>query len=405
MTADFKLTAGIAFGEFEHLMEAKSSPFFLVGILDLRDEVIGERRVPLLPKQEAIGRQAVTAGATSFLIILLDAFRQSEVDDFADVWLVDAEAKSESADSDGNFVGRPQELVATPLGSQHFSVVGDRSDAVCAEKVYDVFHSANRGGVNNGAAVAECAEGAEKDGELFGAIGFANGVAKVFAIEAGDEFVRFAKRELFEDIVAHALRGAGGEGGDREGRELAAQAAEQPVLRAKIVAPIGDAVSFINYKEGKAEGFEPGQGRVLRERLGREVEQAIVAGLGRTADGVALRRAEGAVPNRCGYAEFLQLSDLILHERDERRNYDRGGPGLGNGGELITKRLAAAGGHNDAGVPASGDGGGNFQLAGPKGGVAPVAGEKRAKVVGGRHGALSIRFYFAIRQEESLRRG
>ena len=54
------------------------------------------------PEQDAIGGKAVATGAARFLVILLDGFRQREMDHGADGGFIDAQAESDGADKDGN---------------------------------------------------------------------------------------------------------------------------------------------------------------------------------------------------------------------------------------------------------------------------------------------------------------
>jgi hypothetical protein len=55
------------------------------------------------------------------------------------------------------------------------------------------------------------------------------------------------------------------------------------------------------------------------------------------------RRAERGVEKRGGDAAGLELVDLILHQRDERRD-DDGEAGAREGGQLEAEGFAAAGG-------------------------------------------------------------
>ena len=78
-------------------------------------------------------------------------------------------------------------------------------------------------------------------------------VAQVGAVEAGDVLVRVAKLELLQDVVAHAARGAGGEGGDGLVGKMLAQRTELAVFRAELVAPFGDAVRFVDGEKGQRD--------------------------------------------------------------------------------------------------------------------------------------------------------
>jgi hypothetical protein len=102
-------------------------------------------------------------------------------------------------------------------------------------------------------------------------------VAQVGAVEAGDVFVRVAELKLLQNIVPHALGGAGGEGGDRLVGKVLAQRAQLAVLGAEFVAPFGDAVGFVDGEERQRHAAQPRDGIVARQALRRKIQQAVSA--------------------------------------------------------------------------------------------------------------------------------
>ena len=68
-----------------------------------------------------------------------------------------------------------------------------------------------------------------------------------------------------------------------------------------------------------------------------------------------LRRREGGIDIRSRDVRFGKGADLILHERDERRDDERLAVGK-DGGEFVAQAFAAAGGHDPEGVAAGKDG-------------------------------------------------
>src|SRR5579863_494296 len=103
-------------------------------------------------------------------------------------------------------------------------------------------------------------------------------IVQILAEEASDMSKGIAKTKLLDDVVADDLRGAGGEGGDGLIGEKFAKAAELAVVRAKVVAPFGDAVGFVNREEGDGDALEPFGGAIEDDAFGRKVEKAIFAG-------------------------------------------------------------------------------------------------------------------------------
>ena len=104
MFADFVLPADTVFDEFLNFVEALPGALFFLFVVHLTDEIADGRFITLLPEKKAVGGFTVAASAACFLIILFDAFGQREMNNFANVWLVDAEAEGESSDDDLHFV-------------------------------------------------------------------------------------------------------------------------------------------------------------------------------------------------------------------------------------------------------------------------------------------------------------
>src|SRR5947209_7079946 len=78
-------------------------PFLLCSIQNLADEMSVQPRIPRLPQQEAIGWQAIAPGASRFLVILLDRFRQCQVNDSAHRGLVDAQPEGDRSNENAHF--------------------------------------------------------------------------------------------------------------------------------------------------------------------------------------------------------------------------------------------------------------------------------------------------------------
>ena len=137
-------------------------------------------------------------------------------------------------------------------------------------------------------------------------------------------------------------------------------ASELPVLRPEIVSPLADAVRFVDGDEPQARLLQQPPQRlaaVADEPLGRHVEQpaAIVADAREHL--VALVRQQRAVQVRRRDAVDAQAVDLILHQRDERRDDDarcRDGRSrlraCDQRRRLEAQRLAAAGRQHDDAV-------------------------------------------------------
>ncbi len=87
---------------------------------------------------------------------------------------------------------------------------------------------------------------------------------------------------------------------------------------------------------------EQAQEALVREPLGRDVEQLQLAGQQPILDRLRLLERERRVEPRGGDAARRQRVDLILHQRDERR-HDEAGAVEHDRGQLVAEALAAAG--------------------------------------------------------------
>ena len=91
----------------------------------------------------------------------------------------------------------------------------------------------------------------------------------------------------------------------------------------------------------------PASSKTWREHpLGRDEDQVMMAGGYFALDAAQLRRVHAAVQRGRGIAAGTKRVDLILHERDKRRDNYVGASGDGRR-HLIAERLAASGRHHD----------------------------------------------------------
>ena len=144
-------------------------------------------------------------------------------------------------------------------------------------------------------------------------------------------FFALSQAKLGEDVALDGWRGRRGECDDRGRTQGGKVLAEHAVVGAKIMAPLGDAVGFVDGDQGRlALGEhlgEAGDAKAFRgdeEELERAVE-VVDAGLA----------ADGAVESgvNAGYGEALrgELGALVFDEGDERA-YDQGRSAAGDGG-------------------------------------------------------------------------
>ncbi len=190
--------------------------------------------------------------------------------------------------------------------------------------------------------------------------------------------------QLLDDVVTHLLRGGGGEGGDGAVGEERAKLGELPIFGAEVVAPLGNAVSFVNCEERERHILEPSFGARHDRTFGGDVDEAELAREGFLFEFAAIGPENGAIEEDGGDAHLAELCDLILHEGDERRDDDGGAFFIENSRELITERFTAARGHNDADVAAGIESLDNRFLTRAEGCVAPKAVKRKPIAIQGR---------------------
>ena len=186
-------------------------------------------------------------------------------------------------------------------------------------------------------------------------------VADVGPVEAGDVAGRVAEAQAGADVVAGLRVGGGGAGDDGHAGEQPAQPAQLHVLGAEVVAPLADAVRLVDGEagRGRCRGVivdleQARKERLGHQRLGRDVEQVEFAAVQRARARAAPRRPRARSCRRRRDAGRPQRVDLVLHQRDERRD-DDAGAGAHERRQLVAERLAAAGGHEHEGVAAGDD--------------------------------------------------
>ena len=160
-----------------------------------------------------------------------------------------------------------------------------------------------------------------------------NAVSQVFTVEAADKDSGLLQPQMLHDIPPHAIRGRGRKRHDRGARKALAQEADLPVLRAEIVAPLGNAMRFVHGDAAHVPGCralqKTGQHQALRGGI-EQLDFAVVKG---AQPRLGLRAIERGIQksgrNACG----AQRIHLVFHERNQRRDDDRE-PLLHGGREL-----------------------------------------------------------------------
>ena len=154
------------------------------------------------------------------------------------------------------------------------------------------------------------------------------------------------------------VRGLGRGRGQRDPRYVGpalVQLRQHQVVGPEVVAPLGHTVRLVDREQRDLALVEQPRGRLDPEPLGRQVEQVEVTGQEGLLDLAALLVVLGRVEETGPDPERGQRVDLVLHQRDQRRD-DHPDTGPDQRRDLVAQRLAATGRHQHQGVTAADDG-------------------------------------------------
>ncbi len=169
-------------------------------------------------------------------------------------------------------------------------------------------------------------------------------VLDVGPVEARHELPGVAQRKPHSDLFARVCRRGGRHRDPGHRGPALVQHGKGQVVRPEVVSPLGHAVRLVDGEQRHRPPVEQPQGGFGPQPLRGQVEQielAIHEGVLNPAALVGiLGRVEEARPD----TEHSQRVDLVLHERDQRRD-DHAGAVSHQRGDLVAQRLAAAGRH------------------------------------------------------------
>ncbi len=289
------------------------------------------------------GGHAVAAGAARLLVVALDALGQIEVAHEAHVRLVDTHAESDGGHHHDIFLAQEAGLVGGALGVLHAGVVGHGPHPVLVEEFGRLLHLLARQAVDD-AAVAAMLAGDEVQ-QLLAAVGLLDDlVADVGPVERGHELHRVFQLQPVHDLVAGLLVGRGGEGDARHVGELLVQHRQLDVLGPEVVAPLRYAVGLVDGEQGDVRILEQVQAALRHQPFRRHVHQVDLAGAHQALDAVRFLVGLGRVEEGGAHAHLGQCVDLVLHQRDQRRDHHAHAV-ADQRRDLVAQRLAAAGGH------------------------------------------------------------
>ena len=215
-------------------------------------------------------------------------------------------------------------------------------------------------------------------------------VADVRAIEAGDERLGRLETEPFDDFAPGRRIGGRGQGDPRHLRKALVQDRQLPVFGAEIVTPLRHAMRFVDREQADLGLFEQVEKAPGQQAFGGDIEHLEIAAEQALLDLALGHRVEARIEEGRLDAELVQGLDLVLHQRDQRRNDDRRA-GSQQGRDLVAKRLAATGRHQHEGIAATADAFDHGLLVAAERGIAKNAVEQLQCGIGHAVHAISCR--------------
>jgi hypothetical protein len=340
------------------------------------DQAAAQRRVARREEQEPERAPAVAARAPDLLVVDLERAGRPEVHHRAHVGAVDPHAEGVGRDDEVELAAREVPLHGVARGGVEPGVVGRRAPAAPCEPHRLLLRTAAGRRVDDRGPPA-----GPRRAEGLGQGRAHRGVALAPARHLGR-----AQRELGAREAAHELRGVGGEAqprqdlvahdGSRGGRAgeharlgmARHELAQRQVLGPEVVAPLADAVRLVDGDERAVEVLEQRAEGGLREPLGRRVDERELAARERGLAAPRLARLErrGEVGRRDAAAP--ERRDLVLHQRDQRRDDERRAREEARR-ELVAEALAAARGRDQEEPPLREERLDRLALPGSKAGV------------------------------------
>ena len=279
------------------------------------------RGIPRTEEQEAIAGQPISAGASGFLVVAFDVFRQIVVNNPAHVGFVDAHSECDRGADDARLVTNEEFLILRPLVVGEARVIRYRGESPLREALCKAICRGPRGAIDDPAIHRPRFD--EVQDLLRWLVFWNDAVGEVRTVEARHENLRFTEAQMFYDILSHALCGCCRERHERNVGKPLAQLRDLAILWAEIVAPLGNAVSLINRDRRQIPGAEIFLPMIKHEALWRCVEKPVAALVQTGKAGFGLFDAERGIQKSRLHARCLKLVHLVFHQGNQRRNNQR----------------------------------------------------------------------------------
>ena len=300
-------------------------------------------------EQDTLGFQPVPAGSARFLLVVLDGARRTGVNDIANVRAVDAHAERHRGDHDVGPLLEECLLMTAPHLVWEPRVIRQGMMTESVEPARQLLDLLARHTVDDaGFALVSLEDPANL---ILEAGASKHTVDEVGSVERADQHLGIAQGQLRDDVVTHLPRRGRSEGVDGQLWEFVAEPAESSKFRAELVAPLTDAVGFVDCDEPDTPAVKPSAKRLASladQPFGGDVEQPAPPGVEIGIDLATLGRGQRAIERRGGHAARHQTVHLIFHQRDEWRDHEpEAVVGTDQRRHLEAQRLASSSGQHD----------------------------------------------------------
>ena len=325
-----------------------------------------QAEVLLAVEQQGQRGLAVTTGASDLLVVRVQRLRDVGVNHEPHVRLVDAHAEGRRRDHDIQLV--PEELLVHPLA------VGRAQPTVVRRGA----HPPRREGLLVPPGVLAGGDVHQaRPLLLLHLLHHGTTLAVVVdeplhhqldvgSVEPLDDLQRVREAQPLDDLGAHRCRRRRGQGHDRGVPQPLDRVTDPQVVGAEVVSPGGDAVRLVHHQQRRGDLRELLEDLLLGELLGGEEQVLRPPGVDLLPRGPHLsgrrRRVHRHGP---GYVGRGQCRRLVVLEREQRRDHDRGAVD-DQGGDLVDRGLSRARGHHGQHVAAGDERLDRLGLAGPE---------------------------------------
>ena len=225
----------------------------------------------------------------------------------------------------------------------HAGVIGQCIDTVSNQPRSGFVHFSARQAIHDTSLTGMLV--ADETHQLRARVGLVDdGIANVRTIEARDEDTRVVERQARSDFGARLRIGGGSQRDPRHAWKPFVQHGQLKILGPEIVTPLGDAMRFIDRKQSNLDLLKQSETAWCGQPLGRHIQQIELACQQNALYGPRGAGIQGRVQVGGAHTQQFQRRNLILHQRDERRDHDPG-PSTQKRRNLIAQRFSTAGRH------------------------------------------------------------